>query len=80
MKTSFIVFSIVLLFATPAQAQFDMQQIAVIQGARDSLGLGASLAGIGDVNKDGFEDLAAGQNAWNNGDKKTFIFFWLKEF
>lgn len=71
---------LVVIFSTPSLAQFDMQQIAVIQGARDSLGLGATLAGIGDVNKDGFEDLAVGQNAWNNSYKKTFVYFGSKNF
>ena len=69
-----------LVFSTPALAQFDMQQIAVLQGARDSIGLGASLAGIGDINSDGIEDLAVGQNAWNNSYKKTFIYFGSKNF
>jgi hypothetical protein len=59
-----------LIFFTPAFAQFDMQQIAVIQGARDTLRFGSSLAGVGDINKDGFEDLAVGQHGSN-----TFIYF-----
>lgn len=60
-----------LTFSTPALAQFDMKQIAVIQGAEDSLRFGYSLAGVGDINQDGFEDLAVGQR-WKN--PKTFIY------
>jgi len=74
MKTSLIVFTLVLLLSIPALAQFDMQQIAVLQGVRDSLHFGYVLAGIGDINKDGFEDLAIGQVG------KTFIYFGSKNF
>jgi hypothetical protein len=64
-----------LVFSTPALAQFDMQQIAVMQGARDTLRFGSSLAGVGDINQDGFEDLAVGQHGSN-----TFIYFGSKTF
>ncbi|HVP35629.1 MAG TPA: FG-GAP-like repeat-containing protein [Terriglobales bacterium] len=75
MKTLLIVFTCVLLFSSPAFAQFDMQQIAVLQGARDTLRFGSSLAGVGDLNNDGFEDLAIGQHGSN-----TFIYFGAKNF
>ena len=64
-----------LVFSTPAFAQFGMQQIAVMQGARDTLRFGSSLAGVGDINKDGFEDLAVGQHGSN-----TFIYYGSKNF
>lgn len=74
MKTLLVVFTFVFLFSPPALAQFDMQQIAVLQGAKDSLQFGRVLAGAGDVNKDGFEDLVIGQRA------KTFLYFGSKSF
>ena len=52
-----------------AFAQFDMQQIAVLQGVKDSAEFGSTLSGVGDLNKDGIEDLAVGQRRWN-----TFIY------
>jgi hypothetical protein len=64
-----------LFFSTPALAQFDMQLIATMQGARDTLRFGFSLAGVGDINQDGFEDLAVGQHGSN-----TFIYFGSKNF
>jgi hypothetical protein len=67
-----LVFGLVL--SSSAFAQFDMQQIAVMQGARDTLYFGYVLAGIGDINKDGFEDLAIGDV------KNTFIYFGSKNF
>ena len=75
MKRFLFLFTVGLLFITPAFAQFDMQQIAVMQGARDSLRFGSSLAGVGDINQDGFEDLAVGQHGSN-----TFIYFGSKNF
>ena len=75
MKRFLILLLFVLAFSIPALAQFDMQQIAVIQGARDSLRFGSSLAGVGDINNDGFEDLAIGQHGSN-----TFIYFGSKNF
>jgi hypothetical protein len=79
-KITLILLLLVLVFSATALAQFDMKEIAVMQGVRDSIGLGASLAGIGDINSDGIEDLAVGQNAWNNSYKKTFIYFGSKNF
>ncbi|HVP35411.1 MAG TPA: FG-GAP-like repeat-containing protein [Terriglobales bacterium] len=74
MKTSLTVFLFVLLLTTPAYAQFDMQQMVVMQGASDNLYFGYVLAGIGDINNDGFEDLGIGQVG------KTFIYFGSKNF
>ena len=75
MRRLLILLFLSLVFSTPAFAQFDMQQIAVIQGARDTLRFGASLAGVGDINQDGFEDLAVGQHGSN-----TFVYFGSKNF
>ncbi|HVP35414.1 MAG TPA: VCBS repeat-containing protein, partial [Terriglobales bacterium] len=73
-KTCLLLLLLSLIFSSPALAQFDMQQIAVIQGARDSLQLGRVLAGVGDINKDGSEDLVIGQRA------RTFLYFGSKNF
>ncbi len=73
-KSFLIVLLLSLLFSNSALAQFGMQQIAVMQGARDTLYFGYVLAGIGDINKDGFEDLGVGQVG------KTFIYFGSKNF
>ncbi len=63
-----------LVFCSPAFAQFDMQLIATMQGATDNLYFGYILAGIGDINKDGFEDLGIGQVG------RTFLYFGSKNF
>ncbi|MDP3024026.1 MAG: FG-GAP-like repeat-containing protein [candidate division Zixibacteria bacterium] len=75
MKRFLVLLLFVLAFSTPAFAQFDMQQIAVMQGARDTLRFGSSLAGVGDINQDGFEDLAVGQHGSN-----TFVYFGSENF
>ncbi|MCJ7457526.1 MAG: FG-GAP-like repeat-containing protein, partial [candidate division Zixibacteria bacterium] len=74
MRRFLILLLFVLALSTPAFAQFDMQQIAVIQGATDNLYFGYILSGIGDINNDGFEDLGIGQVG------KTFIYFGSKNF
>ncbi|MDP3025289.1 MAG: FG-GAP-like repeat-containing protein [candidate division Zixibacteria bacterium] len=75
MKRFLVLLLFALAFCTPAFAQFDMQQMAVMQGPRDTVYLGATLSGVGDINQDGFEDLAVGQRRWN-----TFIYFGSKNF
>ncbi len=75
MKKFFIILLFISTFCSSAFAQFDMQQMAVLQGARDTLRFGSSLAGVGDINNDGFEDLAVGQHGSN-----TFIYFGSKNF
>ena len=75
MKRFLILLLLSVVFATSAFAQFDMQQIAVLQGARDTLRFGSILAGVGDINQDGFEDLAVGQHGSN-----TFVYFGSKNF
>jgi hypothetical protein len=59
---------LVLLFSIPALAQFDMQLIATMQGETDGVSFGVRLAGVGDINAEGIEDLAIGQVG------KTFIY------
>lgn len=67
-----LVFGLVL--SSSALAQFDMQQIAVMQGEADGVSFGIHLSGIGDINNDGIEDLAVSQYG------KTFIYFGSKNF
>jgi hypothetical protein len=74
MKRFLLLFISCILFSTPTFAQFDMQLIVTMQGATDSLHFGLVLSGIGDINKDGFEDLAIGDV------KNTFIYFGSKNF
>lgn len=74
MKTLLVVFTFVFLFSIPAFAQFDMQQIAVMQGESEGVSFGIHLAGVGDINHDGVEDLAVSQYG------KTFIYFGSKNF
>ncbi|MDP3025627.1 MAG: hypothetical protein Q8O10_08845, partial [candidate division Zixibacteria bacterium] len=74
MKRFLILLLLSLTFRSFAFAQFDMQQIAVMQGEADGVGLGKILSGIGDINNDSIEDLAVGQYG------KTFIYFGSKNF
>ncbi|MCJ7457468.1 MAG: FG-GAP-like repeat-containing protein [candidate division Zixibacteria bacterium] len=74
MRRLLILLFLSLVFGTPAFAQFDMQQIAVMQGDTDGVSFGIHLAGVGDINKDGIEDLVIGQYG------KTFIYFGSKNF
>lgn len=51
-----------------------MQLIATMQGDTEGVSFGIHLAGVGDINKDGIEDLVIGQYG------KTFIYFGSKNF